>query len=362
MAVKTAENKKKKPYDRVIGIDLGNGLIKVRSETSEAIPYLLTLASGYGFASSIGHDNYSTNKAAVELDVFNIRDNEYVWGEDVTKLDEFVTTFGYNNRYKSEAYKTMAQIVLSKVVYDLEIEENEKILVVTGVPSEESGTSAEEGIVEAFLGDTGKHQSTINGETKKYHVAGVEVVAQPVATVLGRYLDEDGFVENESYESMKVAVVDIGAGTTDLDIVDSLSRTNNYTSIKHGFKEIYNTVRTEVIEKQFLGHKVSDYRLFKSLNTKKYRPSMRYEAVDFADVYDKAVHVVATHVQQAILDTWDDQQDIDELLIVGGGVDEFQPYLSSIMEGMTVPENHSNSNVEGYFRYGKAIREGLVTA
>ncbi|MGR5984522.1 hypothetical protein ACUC2M_04475 [Bacillus cytotoxicus] len=55
------------------------------------------------------------------------------------------------------------------------------------------------------------------------NVVDVIVLAQPVGTVMSRYLDEDGFVADDTYEDMTVGIIDIGTGTTDLDVISMLA-------------------------------------------------------------------------------------------------------------------------------------------
>lgn len=361
--------KKKKKYDRVVGIDLGNGLVKIRSAYKNGEQYSLILPSCFALQKDVGD---SVNSESLKLDTYLIDDIKYVWGEDITRVGKVTVTYGHQNRYKTEAYLIMAKIVMTRVVRDLEIEAGEKILIVTGVPSKDTNTINEAEIAKAFLGeDGGFHEVSIGLEDLQFRVADVHVTAQALATVIGRYLDDDGTVFDEEYETMKVAVVDVGAGTSDLDIVHELRRQNGYHSVKVGFKNVYDAIRAE-IQKVHPSHEVSDYKLLSAIEeaqkaSKKsksdeviylYKPSKLADEVDFTKALTDGVKQVAMEIQQAIMDKWQEQTHLDEILLVGGGADFFKGYLDKVVYGITIPENNGDSNVEGYYRLGVSISEG----
>lgn len=360
--------KKRKKYDRAIGIDLGNGLAKIRGVYKNGKPYSLILPSCFALQKDVGD---SQNGEHLKLDTYLIDDIKYVWGEDITRVEKVTATYGHQNRYKTEAYLIMAKIIMTRVVRDLEIEAGEKILIVTGVPSKETGTVNEAEIAKAFLGeDGGFHEVSIGTEDKTFRVSDVHVTAQALASVIGRFLDEDGSMLDEEYLTMKVAVVDIGAGTTDLDIVHELRRQKAYHSVKSGFKNVYDSIRTE-IQSVYPSHEVSDYKLLKAIEeaqkkAKKenkeevvyqYTPSKLAEPVDFTKALHDGVKEVAMNIQQAIMDKWQEQTNLDEILLVGGGAEFFKEYLDKVVYGITIPENNGDSNVEGYYRLGVSMLE-----
>ena len=273
-------------------------------------------------------------------------------GHDIDKVGNIKETYGHQNRYKTEAYKIMAKIALAKVVSDLKINPNEKIYLVTGVPSGETGTACEQDIEKAFMGDNnGFHEVAVNLDEHMFKVGHVEIMSQPVATVIGRFLDEEGYIGDDEYSDLKVGVIDIGGGTTDLDIVDKLQRQKEFHSVPKGFTDVYNSIR-KTIHKEYPSNVVSDYRLINCLETKKYKPSKIYDEVDFSGAMSAGIQEVTVDVQQAIVSKWKDQVDLDEILLIGASARLFEQGLSNVVSGLTIPQNHHISNVEGYFRWG----------
>lgn len=339
-------------YDKVIGIDLGNGLINVRSVYDDGTPYKLTMPNAFVRKEDLGLGDAVKN---LKLDFYGIEGIVYGWGKEIMNLSPVHSSAGYMNRYRAEPYKIMTKIVLAKVYDDLNISADDDVLIVTGVPSDETGTESEKEIQEAFMG---VHDVTVNGKNLLFKVVNVEVMAQPVATVMSRYLNEYGLVGDKRYEEMKVAVIDIGGGTTDLDIVHNMRRLNNYQSVKHGFNRIYDKIRAE-IAKKYPTSRPTNFTLLRLLIQGEneegkflYKPSMRLEPVDFTDALDKGIYDLVVDIHGTITAYWVDQTDIDELLLVGGSAELFEEYIGDVADGVVVPENNGDSNVEGYFRTG----------
>ncbi|MFJ8247318.1 hypothetical protein [Peribacillus asahii] len=368
-------NKKsfKLPFDRVVGVDLGNGFVKVRGLTNGGIPYTLTLPSCFAYLRDVGDE---IGDEDLDLDTFLIDGVEYVWGEDINELEaqHIVHTSGYDNRYKSDNYKIMVQIVLSRIAKDLEIGAREKILLVTGVPSGESGTEKENEIYDAFSGkNEGSYRIPVNGEDQVFKLEKIVVDSQALATIKGRYLDTDGTVLNDKYEKWNVAVIDIGAGTTDLDIVNKLRRQKVNHSVQKGFRDIYNGIRDE-INKVYVGHTVTDYELLNIIELTKfkrkesgddsipflYTPSEKKKPVDFTKAFFDGIKEVSVATQEAIVDKWKSQAGLDEILLVGASAEEFKEHLQNVSYIIEIPENNTNSNVEGYYRFGVALNKAMA--
>lgn len=358
---------KKIKYDRVIGIDLGNGIVKIRSVYKDGKKYRLAIPSVYAFQDEVGEDVH--NKKLESLRTYNLGNaTDYVWGEDIKELKRVITTTGQEGRYVSLNFNVMAKIAMARVVEDLGILPTEKILIVTGVPSDETNTMCEEQIAKAFKGEDetqGIHVVTVTsgGEEKEliFKVSHVEVMGQAVSAVINRYLDDEGYVLDEDYENMKVAVVDIGAGTTDLDIVDCLRRYGTYKSVPSGFTEIYRYM-DKAIKVEYPQHEVPDHILKDCLKDKKYSPtkakgknSERRKAVDLEEAYEQGLTKLLTKIQQGIIKVWSDQTDIDEMLLIGASADDFKEKLEHLISGITVPENPEYANADGYFKSGMNI-------
>lgn len=339
-------------YKKVIGVDLGNGLIKVRSVYDDGTPYILTMPNAFVLKSSLGRGEAVSG---LDLDYFEINGITYGWGKEIMSLPEILTTEGYENRYTGVPYKLMVKMVLAKAFDDLGIKAEDNVLIVTGVPSEETDTIAESQIKEAFKGT---HDLSLNGKNMLFKIEDMIVMSQPVATVMGRYLNEYGKVGDARYESMKVAVIDIGGGTTDLDIVQNMRRLEGFKTIGHGFNQVYDAIREKIAE-TYPKANPTNFALLKILLKGEneegrylYSPSMRLKPVDFTDAFDNAIYELVVKIHGAITNSWKSQTDIDETLLVGGSADLFEEYISHVANFLVIPENNGDSNVDGYFKTG----------
>lgn len=359
---------KAKKFDRVIGLDLGNGLVKVRSVNKDGSEYSLVLPSEFAYLNDLGEE---TMGKKINIDTFKFGSTICVWGEDITKVNDTKKTYGYENRYKTISYRTMVPIVLTRVIQDIEIDPKEKILLVTGVPSDEKDTPAEDDIKDAFMngygGNKGLYDTFMNDEEYIFKIAQVTVTAQPLATILSKYLDTDGSVLDESYEHSKVGVIDIGAGTTDLDILDNLIRQPSHISLTHGFDDVYEQIKN-AIRVSYPMHQISNYSILRAIqqaqngrkgNTHQtkyvYTPSRLKTPVDFTVNFKEGIKELSAYIQQAVASRWKDQTGFDEILLAGGSAKEFEDILGESIEGLTIPENAGQTNVEGYFRLGMEI-------
>ena len=76
-------NKVKKKFDRVIGMDLGNGMVKIRSlNLKNGQPYTLVLPSAWAYKKDVGD---MVHNKQLDLDTFQLDGVDYVWGMTSTR-------------------------------------------------------------------------------------------------------------------------------------------------------------------------------------------------------------------------------------------------------------------------------------
>lgn len=354
-----------KKYDVVLGIDYGNGLVNIYSSKdgeiySETLPSSFILKGDYGSQFAFSNDES-------DLDLYSYNGGEYLWGNDIEK-QPVIDTFGHENRYKSIPFITITQLAIAKAVRDLEIQPTDKILVVTGVPTAEKGNKA----IEVSLADaiknskTGLNKVAINDEEYIYNVEDVMIMPQALSSVFGIYYDEEGMVAESKYEDMKVAVIDIGGGTIDIDIIKNLRRLDVYESMALGFRDVYDGIR-KYIKKFEPKANPNDYDLYKiindndniRLNTFAYKPSAIRDSIDFTEEFYRQLDKVTMELHQLIMTKWKAQVDLDEILLVGGSAKFFKDRVKNIVEGFVVPNNCGITNAVGYHNYGKAFVNSL---
>jgi len=362
-----------KKITRVVGIDAGNGLTNIRSVYPDGSPYALTLPSIYNLAGNEGASLGFDSGEPLRLERFTIDGVEYIWGEDIARVDNPKETAStLQNRYLTSNFKTLAKIILGKVAKDIELKPTEYILVSTGVPSNQTNNeNAVQGIKKAFLGDSaeypGLHKLDVDGTEYIINVAEVIVTAQPLATVFSVYLDENGKVSDPSIPKKKIGVVDIGGGTTDLDtVLPGLRRAPAPISETFGFNDVYRKIRNYISEKNKAQIKVNDYILLDIIQKAEaeaeekgtdpvyiYKGSDKQVEVDFTKVYRDALVDLGSSINAAISEKWTDLKSFDLTFMTGGSAKRIAPYVE-VLDKPDFPKDPGLSNVEGYYRFGKA--------
>jgi plasmid segregation protein ParM len=332
----------------VIGLDHGNGWVKIRTATNEIV-----LPSFLGREDEIG-DNVTANASSLDVkkyEIPSVKGSAFVWGEDVTKLKHVVATYGVQNRYAQETYQALSKFALAEalpegIVFD-------DVLVVTGVPSIEVGSEKEKQLREVF---EGAHHVRINGRDKIINVTRVVVISQPLGAVLSRYLDDEGFVANEKYESESVAVIDIGTGTTDLDHIKALRRISaDCHSIPVGMFDVYKRIAAWV-NKQNPNANATPQEVEKQFKNDYYEVSKRIR-YDIREIKEVALKEVADEIITAISQHWKSFDIFDEVLINGGGANELGKKIQTLVQGSIILKNSQTANAEGFFKYGQFLKE-----
>ena len=347
-----------KHYDRVIGIDLGNGLVKIKTLLKDGKVYKKTLPSVYGVLRSVGD---SLDEREWDIDVFTIEGQNFVWGKDVIEVEEQVPSHGHAKRYTTTPYRNMVKIALAKVYNDIGIKSNESVLIVTGVPSDQTKKNdIKQELKNAFTNDNTVHDVKVNGEQVLFKIEEEDIIimSQPVATVIGRYLDMDGNIQNKAYQTMKVAVVDVGGGTTDFDLIKGMRRlVEDCTSLNQGFRDVYDDIRAG-IKGVYPDAEPTDFDLLKRIMSGlknevfTYQPNLRVEPYDFSEDLENSLKSLSAKIQGVISSIWKNQSDIDEILLVGGSASLFKNDIALVMDGLVVPDNNGDSNVDGYYKFG----------
>src|SRR5690625_4369580 len=305
-----------------------------------------------------------------EVETYEIDGTEYVWGSDVFKLPKIVHTATFSDqRYQTENYRLFVKIVLARVARDIDLTASEQVLISTGVPADQTRENAVKLIKDSFLegnGDReGLHRVTVEKEEYAINVADVLITSQPLATVLSYYLDEQGLVKDKSIVEKKIAVIDVGGGTTDLDTLLHFNRQQNHVSKPTGFRDVYHDIRNYIKRESEGGNvEINDYHLLHTIEKAErqakeddrdpvymYRISDKTSPVDFTQAYYASLNKIGMAINQFIADQWSDIKQFDRVFLVGGSAKRLAPYIK-ILDNPDFPKDPGMSNVEGYYNFG----------
>jgi plasmid segregation protein ParM len=192
--------------------------------------------------------------------------------------------------------------------------------------------------------------------SKEIYVNKVKMLPQPLGTILNVLMDDKGRIINRDYARQKVGIVDIGFRTTDFTILDRLryidrgSRTMD-TGVAKAFSVIANKLRER------FGVSVELYRLYQAVESGSIQ--MRGQIYDLAPIRDQVYAELAEHIAGDLDRLWDEDWDIETIILTGGGAMDLAPHLQNLLPANVAPLDANVdarlNNVRGYVKYGGYI-------
>jgi plasmid segregation protein ParM len=343
-----------------MGIDHGNGYVKAISKHATILR-----PSEYALPGDVPQEVIAIGggTGSPSLRTYKVgRTNEsIVWGDEIHKVANPIATLATVDRYKQREYQILSEAILAALAPDGIVE----VRIITGVPSNEIKTPLENDIIAVYKG---AHYIDVEGGQKMLNVTDVQVLPQPLGSVLACYLDEDGYVADDSYEFGYIGVIDIGSGTTDIDGIKELLREPLDTdTFDLGINTVYQEIANWLNAKD-AAIKASAPRVKKQLagtNAIRYIVNNNYK-VDITEIVDTAFRNLAGRVKTAINARWKDRAKFDKILLTGGGA--AIPQIVEVLRGwhpdIVVVENAQEANAVGFYRYGLFLgrAESPVTA
>lgn len=326
-----------------IGIDHGNGKLKARS--TEVKSYIVP--SAVALESNVG-DDFMGKELDLQHGKVSGDEDTYVWGAPVKSVAKYSLTMGHQDRLANESYKILTELALGALAGK---EEQVDAVVVTGVPSNQIKTK-EAANLKAFL--QGTHLVKVDSREIIIRVKDVFVLPQPVGTIMSLYLDSEGFVKQESYETEKIAVIDIGNGTTDLDYIQGLKRQDEFLSIPTGMYDVYNYIARKINEEEpnagARAEIVEEY-----FASAAYKVSKR-KVIPFEDIKEKAIQEIGTELKNRISQHWKFWDRFDEIILTGGGAHVFADTIRQLIPDVKVMKEPQFRNADGFYRYAQYIK------
>ena len=345
-----------------MGIDHGNGYVKGRSELVKS----LVKPSIFSKEAEFRGDNFSKNTKR-EIKFYhsktNTNKNIFAWGNDVSKASRVISSSKKENRYSSEGFRLLTDFSLGELTGG---QSNVDVIVVTGCPSDEiNHTSKLKDLKESFQGS---HLVVIeedaNQNTVVVNVKEVHIYEQPLGTLFYLYLDDEGFVRDDSYESSTVGIIDIGSGTTDGSIINEMNVADKYTTtLPRGMFSIYDELAgfiNDKIEKtDFIKREVVEEHFRKSTSDKERKYFFVSKIIGSVDIEEKTHELfkeLSDEIKNHFFEKWNDLR-IDEILITGGGATSIlKDYILKWGTPVTFVDEPQKANAEGFYRFAKYLK------
>lgn len=329
----------------VVGIDVGFGFTKAFNGTNSVIfKSVLGDSTEIQFRSSLGADQDASN-LHVTLD----------------NKSYFIGSY-------AELQSNVKEFTLDQ---DKLLEDFVKVLAITAVGvccGDSTSLNVVSGLPVGFLKRdykkfadliTGPHEITFHNEnkknvTRKVHINKVHMIPQPVGSIFNLIMDDRGKIKDQDLSMKKIGVVDIGFKTTDLSIFDRLQYVERgSTTLETGISKCFSVITNKL--RQESGVNIELYRMFKFIESGMVK--IRGKEYNISNlkkrVYTHAAEAIASDVNQL----WENDWDIDTIILSGGGSMELAPFLQPHIHGNVIPVLNGVdarlNNVQGYLKFGR---------
>lgn len=273
---------------------------------------------------------------------------EYFVGDLARRQSDQVFFDLNEDRYNSDATQ-----ILMKTCLGLLAKENEITYgtVVTGLPLDYLKYKDElRNMLET------DHSIELNGGERKVIVDKSVIIPQPMAVFFDMLLDDEGNVIDKSLANKTIGIVDIGFGTTDLAYVRNMEFIDKYSRSR--------TVAMHTVH-EFVAEKIADkfnvtkeiYEIEEAIRS--HRIKIKDSTYDISKVVEKAYSTVATKIVEVVNATWKNREDIDMIVLAGGGSIAMEKYLVDALDANLIFDAQF-AILRGYQKLGRKIQKDVL--
>ncbi|WP_404456836.1 plasmid segregation protein ParM (plasmid) [Virgibacillus necropolis] len=338
---------------KVFAFDVGNGFVKAKNEKRTMIA-----PSCFAKEKDLGESTVNELEEKTDYQVYKStldQDNSYVWGngiKDAVEPDKLIHTYTHEERYEQKRFKLLAEFILAELASDFD-EAHLDVTVVTGLPSKEIKSAAEQKLRDFFLGN---HVITRNGKEMVVNVKEIRILEQPLGTLLNLYMNDNGKIHKD-LKRTTISVLDFGAGTTILDTYKNMKRIQNDSKTYYqGMNDVYTNITNKVQEKH--DAKSLDETMIEDGIRDNYTITFSArKKIPFKTESDESTQEFVEHMISNIDRTLTNRDHIDKFIITGGGSQIVgQQYKKAFgEESLEIVENSQFANVDGFFKFAQAL-------
>ena len=329
----------------IIGIDVGFGFTKAYNGRNSVIfKSVIGDATDIQFSASMG-DASSTSNLHITLDGKSYFLGNYA--EQQSSITEYTLD-------QSKLIEEFVKI-LAVTAAGLCAESNAPLQVVTGLP------------VSYLRRDSRKLRDMIKGTHQiTYHNAGgddvhrtiiidkVKVIPQPIGSIFNLIFDEGGNIKDRDLATQKLGVVDVGFKTTDFSIFDRLQYIERGSStMETGISKCYSVISSKLRQESNIN--IELYRMHKFIQSGSVK--IRGKEYNISNLKKRVYAHSAAGIAADVNRLWEDDWDMDAIVLSGGGGLELTEYLAPAIEGEVLPMPQNTdvrfNNVQGYCKFGK---------
>jgi plasmid segregation protein ParM len=329
----------------IIGIDVGFGFTKAyNGKNSVIFKSLIGDATDIQFRSLLGDDS-STANLHVTID-----DKSYFLGS-YAELQSNIREFTLDQEKLIEDFVKILAIAAAGICTDT----TSPINVVSGLP------------VGYLKRDTKKFKKMIKGNheitfhnqdgkdvTKKITIDKIHIIPQPIGSIFNLIFDDNGKIKNKTLAKQKLGVVDIGFKTSDFSIFDHLQYIERGSStMDTGISKCFSVIANKLRQESNIS--IELYRMFQFIESGIIK--IRGKEYNISNLKKRVYNHAATAIASDLNRLWENDWDIDTIILSGGGSVELSEYLSPNIDGNVIPIGKDIdarfNNVQGYCKFGR---------
>lgn len=329
----------------VVGIDVGFGFTKAfNGRNSVVFKSVMGDSTQIQFRSSLGDDQDNSN-LHVTLDGKSYFIGSYA--EQQSNVREFTLD---QDKLLTDFVKVLALTAIGVCC-----ENNASLNVVSGLPV---GFLTKDYKRFADL-LTGRHEIIFHHEnkedvTRRIHINKIQMIPQPIGSIFNLIMDDRGKITDQELSGQKIGVVDIGFRTTDFSIFDHLQYIErSSTTMDTGISKCFSVIASKL--RQESGVNIELYRMFSFIESGAIKIRGREYNISSLKkrVYTHAAAAIAADVNRL----WEEDWDLDFIILSGGGSMELAPFLQPLIQGNVVPIANGVdarlNNVRGYLKFAR---------
>ncbi len=329
----------------IVGIDVGFGFTKAFNGTNSIIfKSIIGDATTIQFRSFLGEESSASN-LHITLD-----DKAYFIG-NYAELQSNIKEFTLDQDKLLEDFVRTLAITAAGLCTDT----SAPINVVSGLPVGYLRRDSKK-LKEMIRGvhDITYHNPDGQDVKKRIHIDKIHVIPQPIGSIFNLIFDEQGKIKDRNLANQKLGVVDIGFKTTDLSIFDRLQYIERGSStMETGISKCFSVIANKLRQESNIN--IELYRMFKFIESGMIK--IRGKEYNISNLKKRVYSHSAAAIASDLNRLWENDWDIDSIILSGGGSIELAEHLSPNIEGNVIPIGRDVdarfNNVQGYCKFGR---------
>lgn len=328
----------------IVGIDVGFGFTKAyNGKNSVIFKSLIGDATDIQFQSALG-DGSATSNLHITLN-----DKTYFLGS-YAELQSNIPEYTLDQEKLIEQFIRILAVAAAGICTDT----TGPVNVVTGLPVGYLKRDTKK-LKEMIRGthEITYHNQNGDDETRRVQIDKIHVIPQPIGSIFNLIFDDNGNITNKALANSKLGVVDIGFKTTDFSIFDHLQYIERGSStMDTGISKCFSVIANKLRQESNIN--VELYRIFKFVESGMIKIKGReYNISNLKKrVYTHSASAIASDLNRL----WENDWDIDSIVLSGGGSVPLAEYLIPNIEGNVIPIPRDIdarfNNVQGYCKFG----------